>query len=53
MSLDKETNSVRARVCVVEVTQNLVLEIGTTQEQYEIWAEMEMAEFLILLSCRR
>ncbi|KAN0119148.1 hypothetical protein V8E52_004595 [Russula decolorans] len=36
-----------------KVTQNLVLEIGTTQEQYEIWAEMEMAEFLILLPCRR
>jgi hypothetical protein len=42
------------RACgVVEVTQNLVLEIGTTQEQYEIWAEMEMAEFLVLLPCRR
>jgi hypothetical protein len=41
-------------VCgAVEVTQNLVLEIGTTQEQYEIWTEMEMAELLILLPCRR
>ncbi|KAN0116420.1 hypothetical protein V8E52_005801 [Russula decolorans] len=43
MSLDKQTNSM----------YNLVLEIGTTQEQYEIWTEMEMAEFLILLPCRR
>ena len=42
------------RVCrPVEVTQNLVLEIGTTQEQYEIWTEMEMAELLVLLQCRR
>jgi len=35
-----------------KVTQNLVLEIGITQKQYEIWAEMEMAEFLILVQCR-
>jgi hypothetical protein len=38
---------------VVEVTQNLVLEIGITQEQYEVWTEMEMAEFFILLQCRK
>jgi hypothetical protein len=52
MSLEKQTDS----ICVshvVEVTQNLVLEIGTTQEQYEIWTEMEMSELLILLPCRR
>lgn len=37
----------------VEVTRNLVLDIGTTQEQYETWIEMEMAEFLVRLQCRR
>jgi len=36
-----------------KVTRNLVLEIGTTQEQYEKWIDMEMAEFLVLLQCRR
>jgi hypothetical protein len=50
MSLDELTRCVSR---VVEITQNLVLEIGITQEQYEIWTEMEMAEFLILLQCRR
>jgi hypothetical protein len=44
----------RVFVClVVEVTQNLVLEIGITQEQYEVWTEMEMAEFFVILQCRR
>jgi hypothetical protein len=38
---------------VIEVTRNLVLDIGTTQEQYEKWIEMEMTEFLVLLQCRR
>ena len=38
---------------VIEVTRNLVLDIGTTQEQYEKWIEMELAEFLVLLNCRR
>jgi len=38
---------------VIEVTRNLVLDIGTTQEQYERWIEMELAEFLVLLQCRR
>lgn len=36
-----------------KITRNLVLDIGTTQEQYEKWIEMEMAEFLVLLQCRR
>ncbi|KAI0280134.1 hypothetical protein BGY98DRAFT_372360 [Russula aff. rugulosa BPL654] len=36
-----------------KVTHNLVLEIGITREQYEVWTEMEMAEFFILLQCRR
>lgn len=38
---------------VIEITRNLVLDIGTTQEQYEKWIEMEMAEFLVLVQCRR
>ena len=38
---------------IVEVTRNLLLEIGTTEEQYETWVEMEMTELLILLQCRR
>lgn len=37
----------------VEVTQNLVLEIGITQKQYGVWTEMEMAEFFVLLQCRK
>ncbi len=50
MILDKQADSVRL---LVEIMQNLVLEIGITQEQYEIWTEMEMAEFFVLLQCRR
>ena len=30
-------------------SQKMALEIGTTQKQYEIWTEMEMVEFLVLL----
>ena len=37
----------------VEVTRELILDIGVTEEQYEIWVEMEMSEFLIRLQCRR
>ena len=37
----------------IEVTRDLMLDIGTTQEQYEKWIEMEMAEFLVLVQCRR
>jgi hypothetical protein len=37
----------------VEVARNLVLDIGATQEQYEAWIEMEMAEFVVFLQCRR
>ncbi|KAH9988131.1 hypothetical protein BJV77DRAFT_1061466 [Russula vinacea] len=35
-----------------KVTRNLMLDVGTTQEQYDTWIEMEMTEFLILLQCR-
>ena len=37
----------------VEVTRELVLDIGITEGQYETWVEMEMSEFLIRLQCRR
>jgi hypothetical protein len=52
MILDWQAN-VACGSFVIEVTRNLVLEIGITQEQYEKWIEMEMAEFLVLLQCRR
>jgi hypothetical protein len=38
---------------VVEVTRELVLDMGITNEQYEIWIDMEMSEFLVRLECRR
>ena len=38
---------------VVEVTRELVLDIGITEEQYETWIDMEMSDFLIRLECRR
>jgi hypothetical protein len=31
----------------------MVLDIGTTEEQYETWIEMEMAEFFVYLRCRK
>ena len=52
MILDWQANVVCGSF-VIEVARNLVLEIGITQEQYEKWIEMEMAEFLVLLQCRR
>jgi hypothetical protein len=50
MILDKQADSVRL---LAEITQNLVLEISITQEQYEIWTVMEIVKFVILLQCRR
>jgi len=38
---------------VVDITRDLVLDIGITEEQYETWIDMEMSEFLIRLQCRR
>lgn len=38
---------------VAEVSRNLLLDIGTTEEQYETWVEMEMTDLLVLLQCRR
>jgi hypothetical protein len=40
-------------VSIVEVTRELVLDIGITEEQYETWIEMEMTDFLIRLQCPR
>src|SRR6266478_1132973 len=40
-------------IIVIEITRNLVLDIGATQEQYERWIDMEMEEFLVILQCRR
>lgn len=37
----------------VAITRELVLDIGVTTEQYEIWIDMEMSEFLIRVECRR
>jgi len=37
----------------IEITRELVLDIGITEEQYETWIDMEMSEFLIRLQCRR
>ena len=40
-------------VSIVEVTRELVLDIGITEEQYETWIEMEMTDFLIRVQCAR
>jgi hypothetical protein len=37
----------------LEVSQPLVLELGLTEEQYSIWAEMEMAALSVPLHCRK
>ncbi|KAI0302832.1 hypothetical protein B0F90DRAFT_1712460, partial [Multifurca ochricompacta] len=36
-----------------KVTRELVLDIGTTEEQYETWIEMEMSEHFVPLHCRK
>jgi hypothetical protein len=43
----------RSRDLPSEVSQSLALELGLTVEQFNIWTEMEMAEFSILMHCRR
>ena len=37
----------------LEVSQALALDLGLNDEQYNIWTEMEMAAFSILLHCRK
>ena len=36
----------------LEVSQSLALNLGLTDEQFDIWVEMEMVAFSVLLSCR-
>jgi len=36
-----------------EVSQSLALNLGLTNEQYDIWIEMEMVAFSVLLHCRK
>ncbi|KAH9965566.1 hypothetical protein BGW80DRAFT_1345261 [Lactifluus volemus] len=36
-----------------EVSQAVALNLGLTEEQYNIWTEMEMIAFSVLLSCRK
>ncbi|KAI9460717.1 hypothetical protein F5148DRAFT_1216362 [Russula earlei] len=36
-----------------KVTRELVLNIGITVEQYDIWIELEMSEFFVRLQCRK
>lgn len=40
-------------ICHIEVMRQLVLDIGITEEQYEVWVEMEMAELFVSLRCRK
>ncbi|KAH9985051.1 hypothetical protein BJV74DRAFT_775971 [Russula compacta] len=36
-----------------EVSQSLALNLGLTDEQFDIWVEMEMVAFAVLLFCRK
>jgi hypothetical protein len=36
-----------------EISQAIALNLGLTEEQYNIWTEMEMVAFSVLLSCRK
>jgi len=36
-----------------EVSQSLALDLGLTDEQFNIWTEMEMVTFSVLLHCRK
>jgi hypothetical protein len=36
-----------------EVSQSLALNLGLTDKQFEIWSEMEIAPFSVLLHCRK
>ena len=38
---------------VVEVSQRLALDLGLTDEQFNVWTEMEMVTFSVLLHCRK
>lgn len=38
---------------VIEVSQSLALDLGLTDEQFNIWTEMEMVSFSVLLHCQK
>jgi hypothetical protein len=44
---------VKVLMNVVEVSQSLALNLGLTDEQFNIWTEMEMVSFSVLLHCRK
>jgi hypothetical protein len=44
---------VKALMNVAEVSQRLALDLGLTDEQFNIWTEMEMVTFSVLLHCRK
>ena len=37
----------------IEISQFIALNLGLTDEQYNIWTEMEMAPFSVLVHCRK
>jgi Ring finger domain len=37
----------------LEISQSIALNLGLTEQQYNIWTEMEMVAFSVLLSCRK
>jgi len=39
-------------MAVVEVSQSLALNLGLIDEQFNIWTEMQMNAFSVLLHCR-
>ena len=43
----------QSRDLYLDVSQSLALELGLTDEQFNIWTEMEMVAFSILLNCRK
>jgi hypothetical protein len=44
---------VKCLMNVAEVSQSLALDLGLTDEQFNIWTEMEMVSFSVLLHCRK
>ncbi len=40
-------------MAVLEVSQGLALNLGLTDEQFNIWTEMQMVSFSVLLHCRQ
>ena len=44
---------VKVLINVVEVSQSLALNLGLSDEQFDIWTELEMVSFSVLLSCQK